>query len=635
MAFEYLTNVPLTQAREDYLAFLQERGFAPRTETVAVRDACGRTTARAVYAAICAPHYAASAMDGIAVRAGDTFGATETTPVTLPGTAFAPVDTGDPMPEGRDAVIMVEDVVFGPDGSATIHQAASPWQHVRQIGEDICAGEMILPSHMPVTPAAMGAMIAGGVLELEVIRRPVVGIIPTGDEVVPPCAHPGPGDVLEFNSTIFSAMLTQWGAEPVTYPIAPDLYGQIRDALALACDECDIVLLNAGSSAGRDDFSAQAIRELGEVLYHGIAMRPGKPAILGCRGRVPVLGVPGYPGSGIIVLEELLRPLVDFCLDRPAGERRYVQAALARPVVSSLKYQEFIRVHMGYVKDRLTASPLGRGSGLVTPILKADGLLEVPQGSEGYEAGQTVSVRLLTGEEKLRNTLVVIGSHDPLLDELGDLMHSGDRSVYMSSSHVGSMGGIMAVRRGEAHAAGCHLLDTETGEYNRSFIRKYFPQGGVRLVRCVERQQGLMLAPGNPLGIGAFRDLGREGVRYVNRQKGSGTRILMDYLCRREGLDPRRIHGYDREEFTHTSVAAQIAGGTADAGLGILSAARLYELDFLPVCMEEYDLLIPDDAWDTPVVRQLLCTMKSREFRERIAAMGGYALTAPGEVLAV
>lgn len=635
MAFEYLTNVPLAQAREDYLAFLRERGFAPRTETVPVRDACGRTTARAVYAAICAPHYAASAMDGIAVRAGDTFGATETTPVTLPEAAFTPVDTGDPLPEGRDAVIMVEDIVFNPDGSATIHEAAAPWQHVRQIGEDICAGEMILPSHMPVTPAAMGAMIAGGVLELEVARRPVVGIIPTGDEVVPPCADPGPGDVLEFNSTIFSAMLTQWGAEPVTYPIAPDVYSRIRDALALACEQCDVVLLNAGSSAGRDDFSARAIRELGEILYHGVAMKPGKPVVLGCRGRVPVLGVPGYPGSGIIVLEELLRPLVDFCLDRPGGERQYVQAVLARPVVSSLKYQEFIRVHMGYVKDRLTASPLGRGSGLITPFLKADGLLEVPQGSEGYEAGQTVPVRLLTGEEKLRNTLVVIGSHDPLLDELADMMHGANRSVYMSSSHVGSMGGIMAVRRGEAHAAGCHLLDTETGEYNRSFIRKYFPRGGVRLVSCVQRQQGLMLAPDNPLQIASFQDLGREGIRYVNRQKGSGTRILMDYLCRREGLDPGRIQGYEREEFTHTSVAAQIAGGTADAGLGILSAARLYGLDFLPVCMEEYDLLIPDDAWDAPVVRQLISTLKSREFRDRILAMGGYALTDPGEVLPV
>ena len=635
MGFEYLTNVPLDKAREEYLAMLESHGYGPKTEVIPVWDACGRITAHAVYAHICAPHYAASAMDGVAVNARDTFGATETTPVTLQPGQFTVLDTGDPIPDGCDAVIMVEDIVKNEDGTITIHESAAPWQHIRQIGEDICAGEMILPSHMEVSPSAIGAMIAGGVLEIEVIRKPLVGIIPTGDEIIPPCTDPKPGDILEFNGSIFAAMVHQWGADANIYPIVPDKFDQIKAMVAKAAAECDLVILNAGSSAGREDFSARVIRELGEVLYHGIAMKPGKPAILGRVDDTPVLGVPGYPVSGIIVIEQLLKPLVEHWLKVPAARSRYVKATLTRPVVSGLKYQEFVRVRMGYVGGKLMASPLSRGSGVVSSFMKADGIMEVPQGLEGYEAGSEVDVRLLCPAEKLENTLVVIGSHDPLLDELADMMHLENEEVYMSSSHVGPMGGVMAVRRGEAHAAGCHLLDTETGIYNIAFIKKYFPNGGVKLLRCVGRQQGLMVAKGNPLGIHEFADIAQDGVRYVNRQKGSGTRILTDYLCKQADLDVDKIYGYDREELTHNSVAVQIASGSADAGMGIYSAAKLYDLDFIPICIEEYDLLIPDHAWDTPQVQQMVAVLKSDAFKEKILAMGGYTVENPGEVIPI
>lgn len=633
MGFEYLTNVPLEQARREYLELLEHQGFEPQTQVIPVYESCGRVTAEAVYAHICAPHYTASAMDGVAVCARDTFGATETTPVTLHPEQFTLLDTGDPVPEGRDAVIMVEDLVKNEDGSITIHAAAAPWQHIRQIGEDVCAGEMILPGHMTVTPAAIGAMIAGGVLELRVIRRPVVGIIPTGDEIIPPCTDPRPGDILEFNGSIFSAMVRQWGAEPVVYPIVPDDFERIKAMVEKASDQCDMVILNAGSSAGREDFSAQVIRQLGQVLYHGIAIKPGKPAILGCRGKTAILGVPGYPVSGIIVIEQFLKPLIEHWLKTAAQPEHYAQATLTRPVVSGLKYQEFVRVRMGAVGGRLMASPLSRGSGVVSSFMKADGILEVPQGLEGYEAGEEVTLRLLSPMEKLRNTLVVIGSHDPLLDELADMLHLGDPRLYMSSSHVGSMGGIMAIRRGEAHMAGCHLLDTADGTYNRSFIRKYFPKGDVKLVSCVGRQQGLMVARGNPLNICSFADISRQGIRYVNRQKGSGTRILTDYLCSREKVEPSDVYGYTREELTHTSVAAQIACGSADVGMGIYSAAKLYDLDFIPICIEEYDLIIPDHAWDSPMVQQLLTILRSDAFREKILSMGGYTVDHPGQVL--
>ena len=633
MGFEYLTNVPLEQARREYLELLEHQGFEPQTQVIPVYESCGRVTAEAVYAHICAPHYTASAMDGVAVCARDTFGATETTPVTLHPEQFTVLDTGDPVPEGRDAVIMVEDLVKNEDGSITIHAAAAPWQHIRQIGEDVCAGEMILPGHMTVTPAAIGAMIAGGVMELRVIRRPVVGIIPTGDEIIPPCTDPRPGDILEFNGSIFSAMVRQWGAEPVVYPIVPDDFDRIKAMVEKASDQCDMVILNAGSSAGREDFSAQVIRQLGQVLYHGIAIKPGKPAILGCRGKTAILGVPGYPVSGIIVIEQFLKPLIEHWLKTAAQPEHYAQATLTRPVVSGLKYQEFVRVRMGAVGGRLMASPLSRGSGVVSSFMKADGILEVPQGLEGYEAGEEVTLRLLSPMEKLRNTLVVIGSHDPLLDELADMLHLGDPRLYMSSSHVGSMGGIMAIRRGEAHMAGCHLLDTADGTYNRSFIRKYFPKGDVKLVSCVGRQQGLMVARGNPLNICSFADISRQGIRYVNRQKGSGTRILTDYLCSREKVEPSDVYGYTREELTHTSVAAQIACGSADVGMGIYSAAKLYDLDFIPICIEEYDLIIPDHAWDSPMVQQLLTILRSDAFREKILSMGGYTVDHPGQVL--
>lgn len=632
MAFHYLTNAPLDKAREEYISLLCRNGFGPKTETIPVEASGGRVTAGPVYACICAPHYPASAMDGIALSAALTFGAGETSPVTLDEQQFTVVDTGDPIPDGCDAVVMIEDVVRQSDGKVKLFAPAAPWQHIRQIGEDICAGEMILPSHTRISPAAIGSMLAGGVLKVEVLCRPVVGLIPTGDEIVPPTENPKAGDIIEFNSSIFSAMLREWDADVICFPIVPDKEELISSSLADAIDRCDAVVLNAGSSAGREDYSASVIGKLGGVLYHGIAIRPGKPAILGYSGHKPVLGVPGYPVSGIIVMEELLKPLIDCWYRRSGASAEYTEATLSRAVVSGLKYREFVRVRMGSVGDKLTATPLSRGSGVVSSFMKADGILEIPQGLEGYEAGSKVQVRLLRPRAELENTLVAIGSHDPLLDELADMLHLADSSCFMSSSHVGSMGGIMAVRRGETHIAGTHLLDESDGSYNTAFIRRYFPNGGVRLVECVGRSQGLMIQKGNPLGISSIGDLTRPGLRYVNRQKGSGTRILIDYLCKQEGIDPAGIYGYEREEFTHTSVAAQIASGTADAGMGIYSAAKLYDLDFVPICMEQYDLLIPDYAWDTPMVQRLVEVLRSDTFRQRISAMGGYELDCPGRV---
>ncbi len=631
MGFEYLTNVSLTKAREEYIALLVRNGMMPVSETIPVHQSAGRITAGAVYARISSPHYNASAMDGIALDTSLTFGATETTPVVLTRDQFVTVDTGDPLPPGCDAVVMIEDVIED-DNGVRLYQAAAPWQHIRQIGEDICAGEMLLPSYSEISPSAIGALLAGGVIAVDVIKQPVVGIIPTGDEIISPTDSPREGEILEFNSSIFAAMLRQWGAEPVVFPIIRDDLALIKNAISKALESCDIVLLNAGSSAGREDYSTQAISEIGNVLHHGLAIKPGKPAILGYQGKKPILGVPGYPVSGIIVIEELLRPVVEVLTKRRGHTDEYAQAVLSKAVISSLKYEEFVRVRLGFVQDRLIASPLSRGSGVVTSFMKADGILNIPQGLEGYESGAAVRVRLLRPADELANNLVAIGSHDPLLDEISDLMRLFWGDTSMSSAHVGSMGGIMSVRRGEAHVAGTHLLDEKTGRYNSSFIRKYFPNGGVRLVECVRRSQGLMVRKGNPTNIQGIADLAKPGLRYVNRQKGSGTRVLFDYLCKKDSVDAAAIYGYDREEFTHTAVAALIDADSADAGLGIYSAAKLYNLDFIPLCDEQYDLLIPDYAWDTPMIRRLLEILQSPAFRSRLNELGGYTVANPGTV---
>ena len=632
MKYEYLSNTPLSEALRAYLTFLEQRGLTFRTEPIPVADALGRISARAVYARLSSPHYTACAMDGVALAAKRTFGATETTPLFLKEDEFVRVDTGDPLPEGCDAVVMIEDCVEG-DGGITLYSSAAPWQHVRQIGEDLSAGDMILPSFSVIEPAVIGAMLAGGVGSLEAVARPRAGIIPTGDEIVPPSDHPKSGEIMEFNSAIFSAMLRQWGAEPVVYPIVPDDTEKIQAALKLAAEQCDLVLLGAGTSAGRDDGTAACIRALGEICAHGVAIRPGKPVVLGAIGAKPVFGVPGYPVSGILVLEELVRPVVDRLLmrEREAGESVCVR--MGRKMTSSLKYREFVRASLGYGADgSLSAVPLGAGAGVITSFTKADCLLDVPQNCEGYEAGDRAFARLLKPVDRIARTVRILGSHDPLIDEAADELRRQDIRASVSSAHVGSMGAILALSRGEGQLGGIHLLDEKDGSYNVSYVERYLPGGGAALVECVKRTQGLMVAANNPLGILSISDLTRQGLRYANRQKGAGTRVLLDYLLKKDGVSPQDVGGYEREEPTHTAVAAQIAAGSADCGLGILSAARMYGLGFVPVCEETYDLLVSLKAMETPQVRAFLRILSGEGFLKRLDALGGYSYDKPGRI---
>jgi len=639
---EYLTNTPIDQALSKYREKLLQAGISLPVETIDARTANGRSNTDAVYALRSVPHYLASAMDGIAVRAVDTFGATETTPVTIASGNYTVVDTGDTLPAGCDAVIMIEDVIWQSEDAVLIH-AAVPWQHIRQIGEDFCAGDMLLPGASRITPAAVGILLAGGITRIKVLRKPVIHIIPTGDEIVPAADDLKPGDIPEFNSSVFASSLQQFGAIVEVQPIVPDEPSLLTSALNRSLQESDWVLILAGSSAGRGDFTSATINAAGEVIVHGLAIRPGKPAVLGLCGSKPVIGIPGYPVSGLVVVEEILFPLLrEFArLDIP--RRIEVEATLSRRVLSSLKYQEYIRVRLNQVNGRLTAIPMERGAGLLNSFARADGIVVIPQNSEGVETGQPVTVRLLRDIDDIRHTLCVIGSHDPLLDELSDLFHSDisksaqdtsrQSAMHLLSAHAGSMGGLMAIMRGEAQLAGIHLMDAGSGVYNLPLLTRYFPDNSVVLVEGVRRMQGLLTSAGNPKKITGLSCLDRPGIRYVNRQGGSGTRILLDYQLDQLHIEHDRISGYTREEITHSGVAAQIAAGSADTGLGIMAAARLFGLDFIPVAEECYDFAVRKDILETPLVRRFLALLKSAEFRRRLEIMGGYRLITPGEII--
>lgn len=633
MAFTYLDNKDLEYVLNEYLKHISER-IIRADEELNVTGCLGRTSSKAVYAKISSPHYTASAMDGIATNAAKTFGATETAPVILKEDEdFTRIDTGDPLPERFDTVVMIEDVIELRDGTIKLINAAFPWQNIRQIGEDICQGEMIIPSNTKIEPAVIGALLAGGVSEISVWKKPLVGIIPTGDEIIKPSPNPEKGKIIEFNSAVFSSMLFNWGANFKVYDIVPDKYELIKNTALNAVNECDIVLINAGSSAGRDDYTSRVIGECGEVLFHGISIKPGKPAILGVISDKPVIGIPGYPVSGIIVMEQIVKRIIELYLSNPLQERPRTNASLSRKIVSSLKYKEFIRVKLGDVGGNIIATPLTSGAGVITSFVKADGLLTIPQNIEGYESGSIVEVELLKDIRDIKNTLVITGSHDPLIDEISDILRKTNPGSFIASSHVGSMAGLMAIKKNEAHIAGIHLLDENTGEYNIPYKKKYLNPDETVLLKGVKRIQGLIVAKNNPLSLKTISDLEGNNIRFVNRQKGSGTRILLDYLLNKGNINPDNIYGYTREELTHLAVAVQVSQNSADAGLGILSAAKIYDLDFIPVCEEEYDFILNKKILDSDLIQKFISILKSEEFKQRLLNIGGYQLGECGKII--
>lgn len=632
----YLDNRPWEEALEGLLRHLESVGSlgpgAP--EEISAEEGLGRVTAEPIFARNSSPHYNASAMDGIAVDSALTFGASDANPIHIQlGDKAQVVDTGDPIPAGCDAVIMIEDVHFVEEEIFEITSAAAPWQHVRAIGEDVVATEMILPANHQIRPMDVGGILAGGVARIKVHPKPKVALLPTGTELVQPGTELKAGDIVEYNTRVFGSLVRTWGGEPLRWPITIDNWDQLKETILKAVEQADVVVINAGSSAGREDFTAELIRELGTVVTHGVAIKPGKPVILGEVQGKPVIGVPGYPVSAYLTMELFVRPVVYRKLGSISPSPKTVEAIISRKMPSPMGVEEFIRVKMGQVGDKIIATPISRGAGVIMSLVRADGMLRVPRLSEGFRAGETAPVELMRSLEEINQTTVVIGSHDMSLDVLANHLRRKFPEASLSSANVGSLGGLSAIKRGECHCSGTHLLDEETGEYNVSYVKRLMGDRPVVLVNLVYRQQGLMVAKGNPLGIKGLEDLAREGIRFINRQRGAGTRILLDFRLKQLNLDPESIYGYNREEYTHMAVAAAVASGGADAALGILAAANALDLDFVPVVEERYDLCIPGEYWETPYIQRLLEVIAAPEFRQQVEELGGYDLRDCGGVM--
>jgi putative molybdopterin biosynthesis protein len=633
----YIDNLNLAEALELWENRLSESGcLTPlEPEIIPVDLALGRITAEPVFARLSSPFYNASAMDGIGVRFQDTIGASEASPIRLSRhQQFEWLNTGNVLPEKFNAVIMVEDVQPIDDNTVEIIMPVTPWKHVRTIGEDIVTTELILPEGHRIRPIDQGAMLATGLTEITVRKTPTALVIPTGSELVQPGKPLQPGNIIEFNGRVLCGYLTEWGLLAERSPIVTDKPENLKKAISDAAAQYDIIIVNAGASAGSKDHTAGVVNELGELVLHGVNIRPGKPVILGVVQGKPLIGLPGYTISAVITLNLFVRNLVDSLLGAQSLPPKFLEATLARPLSSKLGVEEFIRVKLGQVGEAIMATPAGRGAGAVMSLVQADGFLRVAANSEGVGGGEKVKVDLLRDEYEIKNTLVFIGSHDNILDVLANLLHRLRPPCRLSSAHVGSMGGIMAIKRGEAHLAGTHLLDEESGEYNISYIKKFLAGIPLQLINLTYREQGFLVPRGNPLGIRGFNDLIRNEVRFINRQRGAGTRLLTDLHFNKLGISPEHVKGYDREEYTHMNVASAIASNTADTGLAIRAAAVALDLDFIPVAHERYDLILPGEFADDPRVVALLQTIrKNGEFRQTVESLGGYDLRDSGRIM--
>jgi len=670
----YLHDIPLPEARARLKQALQDAGLwrVLGTETIPLdENALGRVTSEPIWAKVSSPHYHASAMDGFAVRAISTNGAMPSKPLTLQlGPEAEYVDTGDPLPDWANAVIPIENVEsldehgnitkeIRDPASIRIRASVAPWSHIRPLGEDIVATQLVLPAGHILRPVDLGAIAAAGHQTINVARKPKVAILPTGTELVPIGSKLKAGDILEYNSLVIAAQIKSMGGEPTRYPITQDDFDLICQRVEEATQEHDIVLLNAGSSAGAEDFSAKVVEKLGTLLVHGVAVRPGHPVILGVIARrakpdeaipnpeteiasspasqaprndvIPIIGVPGYPVSAALTIDIFVEQLIAIWLGRRPSELPIETATLTRKIVSPSGDDDYVRVAVGKVGDKLLAAPLSRGAGVITSLVQADGLALIPRGTQGIEAGEKVQVHLYRSRAEIERTIFSIGSHDLTLDLMAQFLAEHDRRLV--SANVGSQGGLVALRRGEAHFAGSHLLDPQTGTYNISYIRQYMPNIPVKVIALVGRDQGLIVKKGNPKGIKSLRDLTKPTVQFMNRQRGAGTRVLLDYHLNLMTIPQSSIVGYSQEEYTHLSVAASIASGRADCGLGIAAAAQALDLDFIPLFQERYDLVIPREYAESDLLAPLFNLLADSRFREAVSQLIGYDVSVMGTVI--
>lgn len=612
--------------REESLRLYLSQIDKMEMEKIPVLSSVGRTTAKAIIAKMCDPTYNAAAMDGIAVFSEKTLQASEVNAVVLKKDIdFVYVNTGNAVSHPFDSVIMIEDVTIIDEEHIKIFAPSRPWQHIRVIGESIVASETVLTSGKVIRPIDLGAIIASGSSDVFVYKQPRVAIIPTGEEMVEDVSSLASGKLIESNTRVFYELTKSYGALPTRFDIIPDRESALESAVHEALVDNDIVIINAGSSAGTKDFTAKVIEKMGRIVVHGLAMKPGKPSILGFINNKPVIGVPGYPISAYLVYEKIVKKVIEQSLGQKIIDKStYIEAYLTKSVSSSLKNEEFVRVALGKVNSQMVASPLERGAAAVMSMVKADGIVTVPRFSEGIGRGEKVVVELLKPLEYIKESLLVVGSHDPIIDMIADKMP-------LSSSHVGSMSGIIALKNQAAHIAPIHLIDSE-GQYNKSFVRQYFDKGTMALISGLKRIQGLFVPKGNPKNIKSLQQLADKKFSFANRQNGSGTRLLFDNEIKKLGIESSSILGYEKEFTTHLAVATAVKNGVFDCGLGVLSAANIMGLDFVPIGQESYDFLVQKYMLEEEKIKNFISIITSKEFQFEVEELGGYEFQETGKI---
>ena len=629
----YLNDIPLEDAIKSYFDSLSKKNsFAKKKELIKINDSLANVTAEAIWALNSSPNYDSSAMDGFAVNAVETISATETDPIYLKiGKQAIQVDTGDPVPIGFDAVIMIEHTSNPNADEIEIRQPVPPYNHVRKIGEDIVATELVLPQNHKIRPQDIAACAAAGITNINVHVPPKILIIPTGDEIIPIGEKRiRKEQIIDTNSIMLGSMITEFGAYPTLHPPIPDDEKKLKSTINEKIKDFDIILINAGSSAGRDDYTSSIINDLGEVIVHGIAIKPGHPVVLGIIEGKPVIGIPGYPVSAALTTQLIVKQIINKKLGLIESQEKTIKATTTKKIASSIGEDEFIRVNVGKIDGKFIVCPTQQGAGVLMSLVKSDGFLKIPRLTEGIESGTSVDVILFNNDNDVTKSIFLAGSHDPSIDLIISKLYA-KHGIRLISSNIGSIGGLMALKRKESHIAGSHLLDEKTGSYNIPHINHFLPEQKVILITLAYRTQGLIVKKGNPKHITSISDISKPNVEFVNRQLGSGTRILFDYELKSKGINQKSITGYQRQEITHLGVAATVESGLADVGLGLLSAAKAFDLDFIPVTQEKFDLVIPKNYYDSSFLEPLINLIKSDEYKQDIIDLGGYDTKETGQ----
>ena len=605
-------------------------------ETIDTKSSINRILAEPVSAKRSSPPFNVSAMDGVAVKSNLLKGASLYEPVILTGNdSVLEVDTGDFVPKDYDAVVKIEDITQKDSTSFEFTKEVTSWQHIRCAGEDIFENDILFVRGHKIRSFDIGTLLAAGILELKVFNNLKIAIIPTGTELIEPEETPNPGDVVEYNSKIIKNQLKEWGIDCYITSKVRDNIDELVETVRQNIKSTDIVVVIAGSSSGKEDLTQAMISKTGTLIFHGIAVMPGKPTLCGKIENKPVIGIPGYPVSAWVAINTILKHTIEVLNRTSFPSLPLLEAQIAWNRASTAGLEEWVRVILGKINNKWIAMPMGRGAGNISTLSGADGHIILPSAIEGVKAKTNMKVRLLKPKKELERTLLMCGSHDMTIDILKDELRQNTSPYNLVSSHVGSLSGLIALRDGLSHLAGSHLIDPDTGEYNVTYIKKYLNEQKCVLIHLVKRTQGLMVKKGNPLNIKDVKSLIKDNIVFINRQKGSGTRILFDLKIKEENIKRETIKGYEREMNTHLGVAMIISGGQADCGMGILAAAKAVDLDFIPIVTERYDLVLPEDHLKLEGIKLLLKCIEKNSFKASINKLGGYQTDETGSQLSV